>query len=169
MARLIIKFRHLILWSIIVGSDVNISGTPAYTENLPELKMYTNRFYQLSKIYLPQKRYMTPQSNIHVEFGDLGGNNVGLCKRLFLKSDLVRPIITIDKKAWDRFSKTQKEQLMFHELGHCALGRLHTEETISFMPGWDIGASLMHPYLDAVPTMFYSVYRKNYLEELFQN
>jgi hypothetical protein len=39
---------------------------------------------------------------------------------------------------------------------------------ISVAPGLDVGASLMHPYLNAVPPAFYVVYRQNYLEELFQ-
>lgn len=169
MARLIIKFRHLILWSIIVGSDVNISGTPAYTKDLPELNMYVNRFYRLSKTYLPPKRYIAAKSSLRIEFGDLPGVNVGLCRRMFFKSKLIRPIITIDRKAWARMPKPMKEQLVFHELGHCALRRLHTETKVPIWDGQEIGLSIMHPYLDAVPTDFYVMLRESYLEELFQN
>ena len=35
--------------------------------------------------------------------------------------------VTIDQSFWNRFSADKKEMVVFHELGHCVLGRGHAE------------------------------------------
>ncbi len=35
--------------------------------------------------------------------------------------------VTIDKSYWNKASESEKEFLVFHELGHCYLGRVHDE------------------------------------------
>lgn len=36
--------------------------------------------------------------------------------------------VTIDKPFWDRSSSLLREMVVYHELGHCVLGRGHTED-----------------------------------------
>ena len=60
----------------------------------------------------------------------------------------------------------QRKTLLYHEWGHCALKREHTEDMrvpYSFCP-----SSIMHPYMDPVGRC-YSELEEEYLEELFTN
>jgi len=71
--------------------------------------------------------------------------------------------VRVNREFWDSASPADREFLIFHELGHCVLERLHLDATDS--NGNCI--SIMHsgtspcrfPYLDK---------REEYLEELFQ-
>lgn len=76
-------------------------------------------------------------SNVSVGFGPTSGNVVGKC----LLHGSYRKI-TIKKDYWDSVSEVQKEQLMYHELGHCALGLGHEDGLLSnYCP-----ASIMYPF-----------------------
>jgi hypothetical protein len=54
-----------------------------------------------------------------------------------------------------------REELIFHEMGHCVLGRAH--KSIKTAEG--IPASIMHPY--RISNSVYKEYRDQYLNELF--
>jgi hypothetical protein len=41
--------------------------------------------------------------------------------------------ISVDKTRWDKLCENQKRALMFHEFGHCVLGRDHVAEGITYM------------------------------------
>ena len=53
---------------------------------------------------------------------DIKGDTVGTCLPW-----LFNRVIEIEKKSWDRYGQIDREQLMFHEFGHCILWREHTE------------------------------------------
>ncbi len=83
------------------------------------------------------------------------GNVIGYCvpsKRL--------PAVYIDIDAWGRFSDLIREELIFHELGHCLLRRLHCNREFGGVP-----LSLMCYYL--VSLEHYERFRDNYIDELF--
>ncbi len=61
---------------------------------------------------------------------------LGLCQ---LREDST-PIIIVDSESWDALGETRQMALIFHELGHCILRRVHVEPTYEFQ-------SLMSPYL----------------------
>jgi len=164
---ILIKFRYVGLILFVVLTDVRLAGTPKYTEKLPELEYYASKFYRLSKYYLPKGKKIKPREAIHIEFNDLYGDKVGRCSYFNVYGKTARLTITIDRKFWERADKTYKEIVMFHELGHCALGRKHNDETTPIGPFIDIGNSIMNSYVDMVPGGFYLDNRDEYLRELF--
>ena len=74
--------------------------------------------------------------------------------------------ITINKKHWNRLDSLQKELLIFHELGHCILGRGHrnekfpNDECISILDGKEEGFDCSNNY-------YSPSWRTYYLDELF--
>lgn len=75
---------------------------------------------------------------IEVVFANLDGKTVGLCE---LWSDGKRTI-RIDKTYWSTASDDEKEQTVFHELGHCALYLKH----INDLNEYNCPVSIMYPY-----------------------
>jgi hypothetical protein len=71
------------------------------------------------------------------------------------------PKIIISRTKWDRMTEEKRESLMFHELGHCILGRKHDSSTTQD----GIPASLMNPY--SLDSWTYAEYRAYYINELF--
>jgi len=71
------------------------------------------------------------------------------------------PVITIDTRYWDTADQYEKEELVFHELGHCILGRDHCEIKVDGK-----SASIMEP--DMLGSVMYKENRENLLNELFR-
>lgn len=63
--------------------------------------------------------------------------------------------ISINKKYWDGYSEIDREYLIFHELGHCVLGKDH-----------DDGGVMSNDYFDWIN---YANNRHHYLDLLFKN
>lgn len=63
--------------------------------------------------------------------------------------------IEVRTRHWDTLSDTQKEIVVFHELGHCLLGRVHNESKQSIM------------YPSILPAKLYLSDREGYLDRLF--
>jgi hypothetical protein len=84
---------------------------------------------------------------------DLPGTAVGMCYHKTKK-------MAIKRSYWKYADEQTRKTLIFHELGHCYLGRRHRSSTIAQIP-----ISLMHPYLKSAK--FYDRYENEYLEELF--
>lgn len=66
--------------------------------------------------------------------------------------------ITVNKASWLTMTPIQKEFVIFHEMGHCALGR---SDHVTAYP------SLMNAALYLGKISFYESNRDRYLEELF--
>lgn len=78
---------------------------------------------------------------IMMEWGDLTNNMVGVCKWW----DDGHREIQIDRQAWPSFTDNGKEELIFHELGHCILNLPHNENRIN-IGGWrSVPQSIMYP------------------------
>lgn len=92
----------------------------------------------------------------------LGNNSIlGVCRRSADEPNRV----AVDIEAWNNSSEEFKEVIVFHELGHCVLGREHLDEQ-------ENGAclSIMHSGLtDCVITLGDEDIREEYLDELFAN
>ncbi|MBT7609052.1 MAG: hypothetical protein HN576_04810 [Bacteriovoracaceae bacterium] len=100
-------------------------------------------------------------ADIPINFGDTENTSyVGVC---FSYSNGDKEII-IDKEWWDSVSPTSRESLIFHELGHCALNRVHNEEEI-VKSGKTVRSSIMHP--GVVSAIDYNTYKPGYLHELY--
>lgn len=92
-------------------------------------------------------------------FGDtshLGSDVVGYCAMM-----RTTPRIVIQREFWDQATPQEKENLIFHELGHCVLDRDHTQ---TFLPDGR-PESLMYDYL--LDSGMYQLHRAYYLDELF--
>ncbi len=90
--------------------------------------------------------------DITIEFGDTG-TAIGVCK-----TPKSHPAIVIDKTYWEASTDSFKEQLIFHELGHCILKRNHTRDEIDGRP-----KSIMNPN----SLRQYEEFRSYYVHELF--
>lgn len=81
---------------------------------------------------------------------------VGYCGR----SAMGGMIIKIHKKSWDGFDESQREELIFHELGHCLAGRDHCGKQHTNGP-----ISIMYP--EVLPGDYYKKNREELVDELF--
>lgn len=135
----------------------------------PVFKPYADRFVELSK----REGYEWTESQaqyISIQFDDSGylerNNYLGYCRRQDGKKS-----IGISREYWESkyVDFADKESLIFHELGHCLLGRPHEEEEVpavdvKFMQ-YSLPVSLMNPY--AVDGLIYGMNYEDYLQELF--
>ncbi len=75
--------------------------------------------------------------------------------------------LEVSKKWWPRLNEVQKEMLIFHELGHCALGRRHIDITKAFDEKLK---TLMIPGVDGMlGEGEYLRHRALYLDEMFSH
>lgn len=81
---------------------------------------------------------------------------VGLCSK-FLGFFMVK----IDQQYWDVSSDWERRMLVFHELGHCYLGKDHND---TMLPG-ECPASIMHSNIVFDRCQYLN---DHYIEELFQ-
>ena len=65
-------------------------------------------------------------SSLKIQYGELGNSSErAVCE---IRESNPVPTITVSKEKWDRLSKDEREELMFHELGHCVLHRKHRND-----------------------------------------
>lgn len=98
--------------------------------------------------------------DIEMKFAKLEYPSVGMCY-YHQYQDGTREFVNIeiDPDYWQSTSETRKEVLLFHELGHCVLGRDHDEQRIYYT----VPKSIMYPYLFE---QAYQTHRSYYVEEL---
>jgi hypothetical protein len=70
------------------------------------------------------------------------------------------PTINIGENYWDTVGEDSRQQLFFHELGHCVLGRVHRPDLNN---GEDL--SIMNPYV--MDSAIYEANINQYFYELF--
>lgn len=74
---------------------------------------------------------------ISMQFGNLEKDYVGVCSISWVEKS-----VTIDKTFWEQSNESQKEELIYHELGHCAMGLEHDE---GLRPVSNCPKSIMYP------------------------
>lgn len=80
-----------------------------------------------------------------------------------VRSSEAAPTITVNAQSWENSTEAERENTIYHELGHCLLGQGHRAS----VDGSGIPVSLMNPYkLDPV---IYESYRADLVSELFAN
>jgi hypothetical protein len=118
----------------------------------PELNNYLIKF---------SKYYKVQTSHIATEFTILKDDVVGYC---WWFDDGSRKI-EIDSNFWIKASDDEKEDLVWHELGHCALNLKHDSNLIDIGNYNQIPKSIMNPYVfGQMP--YYSDYKIYYFDEL---
>ena len=105
----------------------------------PNFKQHIQKW---NKIY-PKNiaNYISVEFTDELEAGELG-ETAGEC---FTDSD--GPKILISKKLWDTFDDRLREELIFHELGHCVMGLGHNcSRKLGGLP-----SSIMYPVMFSIP------------------
>lgn len=101
------------------------------------------------------------QHNLTGNISDIHDSGVaGSCSYGFRRPNSV----TIDSPFWNRSGFFSREMVVFHELGHCVLGRNHTERLTS--NGYC--ASIMRSGTGSCRTLYDANNREYYLNELFE-
>lgn len=104
-------------------------------------------------------------SQIPVYFGDLKEGIAGVCHYFRIGSGPIRwGYVEIDREYWGVISEFQKINLIFHELGHCVLGRDHVPFGNSVMM---CPTSMM--YDTVLSTQCMENNYQQYLQEMFPN
>lgn len=96
-------------------------------------------------------------SHLSIEFADMPDEKSGKCESSFFGST-----ISINRRLWNIWPNSTRESILFHELGHCVLGRGHIEEfNFDGTP-----TSIMTPNAAIVP-LDHDELRDSYFLELF--
>lgn len=133
----------LILCSFFVACGQGFEKDPAIVD--AELLPYSKRFEQEIGV---------STTDISIVFDNLDDDTVGLC--------IIRPggnKIIIDLKFWQKSKAHIREEVMYHELGHCAMGLDHDKSVFNN----NCPKSIMYPY---VMDSCYLDYPNFYKEEL---
>jgi hypothetical protein len=78
-------------------------------------------------------------------FGVLTEDRVGGCYYTGIANSRANNIV-IDRKAWREYNEGGREQLIYHELGHCVLGLDH-DDTVGEISGIIFPISIMNSYV----------------------
>lgn len=118
----------------------------------PEVAPYVQTFNTYAETFIPG--FKMPPMDIGLGTTTLlphdDGRVVGFC-------DIWGPrlLVVLDRKYWEVSDDLEREELVFHELGHCVLNRGHTEDIMSMM------------YPSSLASNLYAPYRRRYIQELF--
>ncbi len=140
-------------------------GRNPTTEEISELGPYFERFEAASAQF---GRDTSGDHRVILLFGGLKNGEIGVCEQ----SPLHSPRVLVDRATWLAHSDDGREAMIFHELGHCLLGRDHKDDlTTMRSPLGDRAlqtpASLMHSR--GVRATTYASDRNYYLKELFSS
>jgi hypothetical protein len=118
----------------------------------PQLSEYVEKFRQL---------YNVP-ANIEIKFADLEIMIAGVCYSYGNSHE--DNYIEIDRDYFDMYSNIEREELIFHELGHCIFNRDHTTERMMYK-SYSVPISIMYPYMFG-GSWFYEQNLTHYYDEL---
>ncbi|MBK26732.1 MAG: hypothetical protein CME70_22215 [Halobacteriovorax sp.] len=125
----------------------------------PVFANIVTQFEQAGKQYSGNSEFTV--GDVPVNFGDTENPSFeGVC---FSYPD-GRTEVIIRESWWNSASQALRESLLFHELGHCVLGRDHDNETVE-VNGASRKSSMMNAVI--VNSNQYSQFRAGYLTELF--
>lgn len=102
-------------------------------------------------------------NDLVVQFGSTPTlNETGICEW----ADNETPRITINQRIWNTLSDYDRQEVIFHELGHCVLKRIHqNSEMMAYGGTIQVAESIMYMY-----RISGTIYRDNiahYHDELF--
>jgi hypothetical protein len=121
-----------------------------------QYQQYINSFEEES---VKQKHQVIINDLIVITVEKLGTDIIARCHVSYLSTSRIE----VSKEQWDILDDAEKEESIFHELGHCILHRGHTSKRDEL----GVPTSIMYPYM--IPGSMY-LWRKNELmQELFSN
>lgn len=155
----LIYFASCLDQSLAPTSSSSIEEAERYANVDPDLWPYFESFERAAEavgltIDLADQRIIGSIEDIRED------NVAGTCSYAHRRSDKE---IVLDKDFWDRASTAYREYIVFHELGHCVLGRDHLEACRN-NGTW---ASIMRSGLGQCRDNYSSVTRSYYIDELF--
>jgi len=120
-----------------------------------ELKPYVSTFIELSgKLNRLDAAYKA--MTVKIRFGNPGKGNLAAC--FYMMNE-----VTVDKTAFTNLLNENKEELILHELGHCALDLMHSEDGIMRATGLYNPKSYRDNYTKLVNDLF-GIRPKNYIK-----
>ena len=137
------------------GSAPASSATPQID---PAFSDYVNRFEQASA----QAGRPTQVSNVSMAFGQVASEGEADGRGQCVIVTGQTPTVTISPDAWNSSTDAEREQLVFHELGHCVFGLVH----VAGITDQGIPQSIMDP--SEISGAIYTQYHAYYMTTLFQ-
>jgi len=146
------------------GQDfVKKSGKRQFSTTDPAFNIYIQRFEQDAAKEYGIESYSI--GDIPINFGDPeNAEYAGVCHdRSGLKEVIIR------KSWWDQASDESRETMIFHELGHCSLGRGHNDKEIPIELGNNKSTTFKISIMNReIPEGgIYVSYKTGYHDELF--
>lgn len=100
-----------------------------------------------------------PSKGLTIHFGKTGRPKDPR-RSTIAECSIRRAEVVVDKTWWISFHESERENVMFHELGHCLLRREHRNDMVKNHP-----LSIMHE--SSVDNSQYERFKGYYLKELF--
>ena len=127
----IIKFSKMslvgfMLFLLLISSPSNTS----YQD--PELQPFVEEFIKIGKLF-KVKDIESKTKQLSIRFGSISDRELANCRYFYQQ-------VTVNSKFWHKLSIENKEELIFHELGHCILKKTNHSDT-----GIMKAAGLHHP------------------------
>lgn len=131
---------------------------PQFAATNSEFSAYVDLFVQEAKITtgVDYSKKIVPINFTELTYSENGIGTVGTCR--YYTSG--KREILIDPNFWASASEARRAALIFHELGHCVLNRLHNDTVDSRGP-----VSIMHTYL--LDADIFEDHYGSYVTELF--
>lgn len=114
----------------------------------PEFQSYVNTF----------EKDMSTKVQINMTFYSQSDSVVAICYSYDKKPEL--NYVEVDPIQWSYLDENGKEEVIFHELGHCLMGKDHDS---MFLEEYNVPKSIMYPYVFSIA---YGVHKPYYVEEL---
>lgn len=136
-----------------------VDGTREFNTSDPAFNSYVNKFESKAKTETGDSNFTI--GDIPINFKELPEGDVqGLCNEY---SDGTKEIL-IKRSWWNNVDEGLRESLLFHELGHCRLGRNHNDDMLT-IGNSQFKVSLMNTYI--VESAEYTLHQTEYFKELF--
>lgn len=141
----------------------------------PQFQVYLNSFYQEAELRGVDVR----KKEISIHFGETAPGATAQCLLSNARPGSGGNEIIVNQEGWDDLAdfsiKIEREILLFHELGHCLLGKGHLEKTINLCDQtdskktkWfkDVPLSIMKEN-NFIEPKIYNELRNYFLDQLF--
>src|SRR5579884_1508973 len=122
----------LLVLIALLSSSCGPPPDPSITQD-PELIPFINSF---------ESEIGVDASHVSATFSKLTSPDIGMCDSY----DDGRRDIYIDRDEWNQMDYVGREQLMYHELGHCAMNLEHNNSYVTLPGGTQVYGSIMNEY-----------------------
>lgn len=130
---------------------------------------YKDSFYYECLVITKNNDICSKARDVNIAYGEMSSDKtIAQCSILSLMGFTLTSYIRVSEKAWNSYNEFQKEEVIYHELGHCALERGHDDTMIKSTLGpieIEFPKSIMYPYI--LNDFDYKFLKKYYMVELF--